>query len=103
MNICPNCGLPQEACICNELTKTSQKIRIETMSRRFGKLVTMITGIEKDSKDVAKKLKEFLACGGTVKNDIIELQGNHSKKAREKLIELGFDEKNIEEIEKKSK
>jgi len=43
-------------------------------------------------------LKEELACGGTVKNNIIELQGDHAKKVREKLIKMGFNENNIEEI-----
>jgi len=96
MDICPNCGLPTEACICKELAKTKQKIKIKTMKRRFGKIVTMISGIDSDTKEIAKKLKEELACGGTVKNNIIELQGNHVKKVREKLIDMGFNEENIE-------
>lgn len=97
MNICPKCGLPLEACICKELAKTKQKIRIEKVTRRFGKVVTLVSGIENDTKDVAKKLKEELACGGTVKNSAIELQGDHRKKVKEKLIALGFEEENIEE------
>jgi len=97
MNICPKCGLPLEACICKELAKTKQKIRIEMVKRRFGKMVTLVSGIENDTKDIAKKLKEEFACGGTVKNNVIELQGNHGRRAREKLIELGFDAGNIEE------
>lgn len=96
MNICPKCGLPLETCICKELAKTKQKIRIEKTRRRFGKFVTVISGIDSDSKEIAKKLKEELACGGTVKNNIIELQGNHIKKAREKLISFGFNEENIQ-------
>lgn len=97
MNICPKCGLPLEACICKELAKTKQKIRVETAKRRFGKFVTLISGIENDTKDIAKKLKEEFACGGTVKNNVIELQGNHGRKVKEKLIALGFDAENIEE------
>ncbi|MEM4152930.1 MAG: stress response translation initiation inhibitor YciH [Candidatus Pacearchaeota archaeon] len=97
MNICPKCGLPLEACICRELEKTKQKIKIEKVKRRFGKVVTTISGIENDMKTIAKKLKEELACGGTIKNNIIELQGDHSKKVKELLIKLGFEEGNIEE------
>lgn len=97
MNICPRCGLPLEACICKELEKTKQKIKIEKVKRRFGKVVTTISGIENDVKNIAKKLKEEFACGGTVKNNVIELQGDHSKKVKEKLIALGFEEGNIEE------
>ncbi len=96
MDICPKCGLPKEACICKELAKTKQKIKIKTTKRRFGKIVTMVLGIESDTKEIAKKLKAELACGGTVKNNIIELQGNHVKSVKQKLIELGFDEENIE-------
>lgn len=97
MNICPRCGLPLEACICKELEKTKQKIKIEKVKRRFGKVVTTISGIENDTKNIAKKLKEEFACGGTVKNNVIELQGDHSKKVKDKLIALGFEEGNIEE------
>lgn len=97
MNICPRCGLPLEACKCKDLAKTKQRIRVERVKRRFGKMVTIISGIENDTKDIAKKLKEEFACGGTVKNGTIELQGDHWRKVKSKLIELGFEEENIEE------
>ncbi len=97
MDICPKCGLPKAACICNELAKTKQKIRIEKIKRRFGKMVTVISGIDENHKDLAKRLKEELACGGTFKNGLIELQGDHVKKAKERLMKLGFSEENIEE------
>jgi translation initiation factor 1 len=96
MEICPKCGLPLEACICKELAKSKQKIKVERVSRRFGKIVTTISGIEDGIKEIATKLKEELACGGTVKNNVIELQGEHAKKVREKLISLGFSKDNIE-------
>ena len=98
MDICPNCGLPTEACICNELQKSKQKIQIKKIKRKFGKFVTEIHGLDKQVKETAKRLKEELACGGTVKNKVIELQGDHAKKVKEKLIKMGFDESNIEEI-----
>ena len=97
MDICPKCGLPKAACICNELAKTKQRIRIEKIKRRFGKIVTVISGIDENHKDIAKKLKEQLACGGTVKNNVIELQGDQAKRAKEALIKLGFNQDNIEE------
>jgi len=97
MEICPKCGLPIAACICNELSKDSQKVKIEKIKRRFGKIVTIVSGIDDNGKDVAKKLKEELACGGTYKNKIIELQGNQAKKTKEILIRLGFNQENIEE------
>ena len=97
MDICPKCGLPTETCICKELEKTKEKIRIKKDKRRFGKMVTLVSGIESDTKEIAKKLKEKLACGGTVKNNTIELQGDHLKKVKEELIKMGFNEENIEQ------
>jgi translation initiation factor 1 len=98
MEICPKCGLPQEACVCEQIVKSSQKIKVKTDKKRYGKIVTVITGFEKgiNVKEIAKTLKNRLACGGTYKNDIIELQGNHTKKIKELLIELGFEEESID-------
>jgi translation initiation factor 1 len=98
MNICERCGLPKEACVCKELIKSEEKIKIRKEQRRYRKYVTMISGIDKESiKDIAKKLKTELACGGTVKDNVIELQGDHTRKTKEKLIEYGFKEENISE------
>lgn len=98
MNICERCGLPKEACVCKELIKSEEKIRISKEQRRYKKYVTLISGIDKESiKEIAKKLKSELACGGTVKGNVIELQGDHMKKVREKLIEYGFKKENISE------
>ncbi len=99
MDICPKCGLPLEACVCKEIAKTTQKeIVVKTEKRKFGKIQTIITGLEDvDIKDIAKKLKARLACGGTVKNNTIELQGNHKDKIKPILVELGFDETQIKD------
>lgn len=98
MNICERCGLPIEACVCKELSKSEEKITISKVNRRFGKAVTLISGIDKESiKEIAKRLKTEMACGGTVKDNVIELQGDQTRKAREKLIEYGFSEENISE------
>lgn len=96
MEICPKCGLPKEACTCSELEKSQQKIKITKAERKFKKKVTVVEGITQDIKKIAKELKGELACGGTVKENKIELQGDHIKKVKEKLVKLGFDEENIE-------
>jgi translation initiation factor 1 len=41
-------------------------------------------------KDLMKQLKSRLACGGTVKEGRIELQGDHKARAKEVLVEIGF-------------
>lgn len=97
MDICPKCGLPIQACVCGDIAKTQQKIDVKTEKRRFGKVSTMISGFDDgiDLKEVAKKLKEKRACGGTIKNKVIELQGNHKGHIKPILVELGFNEEQI--------
>lgn len=95
--ICPNCGLPKEICACESIAK-EDKIRVFTSERRFGKLTTVITGMSRDIelKKIAKELKTRLACGGTVKNGSIELQGNHKEKVKALLVKMGFPGDKIE-------
>ena len=99
MEICPKCGLPEQACVCEQIVKSSQRIKITTDRKRYGKIVTIVTGFDKgiDGKKTAKALKNELACGGTYKDDMIELQGDHRKKIKEALVKLGFDEESIGE------
>jgi len=87
------------ACVCGDIAKTQQEITVTTEKRRFGKVNTMISGFDDgvDIKDVAKKLKMKRACGGTVKNKIIELQGNHKGFIKPILVSEGFSEDQINE------
>ena len=78
MDICPKCGLPLQACVCEEIAKTEQRIQVRTEKKKFGKLATLFSGFQGvDLKTVARGLKQELACGGTVKDNVIELQGDH--------------------------
>ena len=91
--ICSVCGLPEELCMCEQIAKEQQKIRILTDTRRYGKIVTVVEGIDDtdiDLDDLARKLKTRCAAGGTAKEGRIELQGEHKKKVKEVLEELGF-------------
>ncbi len=97
--ICPKCGLPQELCVCEIIAKEEQRIKVRGAKRKFGKITTMIEGIDEkqiDLKEVAKKLKSRLACGGTVKHNVIELQGDHRSSIKQELIKLGFAEETID-------
>ena len=85
--------------MCEQIVKSSQKIKVTTDRKRYGKIVTVVTGFESgiDVKKIAKQLKNEFACGGTYKDDMIELQGDHTKKIKESLVKLGFSEESISE------
>ncbi len=91
--ICSSCGLPVELCVCEEIAREQQRIRIYTEKRRYGKIVTVVEGIDTGDINVdelAKELKTRCASGGTVKNGTIELQGDHKKKVLQVLQKMGF-------------
>ena len=97
-NICPKCGLAKEFCVCETLTKEEQKIKIYSERIRFKRFVTMIDGLSSDvdKKGLAKELKTKLACGGTIKDGKIELQGQHKERVKELLVKMGLNADQIE-------
>jgi len=99
-DICPRCGLPKDLCVCEEIAKETQKIKIRTDKARFGKIVTIIEGLDSsiDGEMLAKELKKSLACGGTFKEGKLILQGDHKNKVKELLIKKGFKEDQIDVI-----
>jgi translation initiation factor 1 len=97
--VCPTCGLPKDLCVCSEIEKEQQRIRIRLETRKFGRPTTIIDGIDDRNSNlanIAQKLKSFCACGGTSKNGQIMLQGDHRERVREYLIKTGYPEENIE-------
>lgn len=85
--------------MCEQIVKSSQKIKVTTDKKRYGKIVTVVSGFDSgiDVKKIAKALKNELACGGTYRDSTIELQGEHTRKIRPILVKLGFDEQSISE------
>ena len=95
----PITGLPKELGVWESITKENQRIVISMEKKKFGKPYTVIEGIdarELNIKDIAKKLKNQFACGGTAKDNRIELQGDHKAKVRERLIAMGFAAESID-------
>src|SRR5262249_10030760 len=105
--ICPKCDKPHAQCTCSKNPVAASKspvrpqgdgiIRVgrETKGRR-GKGVTTITGLPLDQDallDLAAKLKNRCGSGGTVKEDRIEIQGDHREVIVTELEKLGYNAK----------
>jgi translation initiation factor 1 len=97
--VCDKCGLPEDLCVCEEISKESLRVKIYTDKRRFGKVATIVEGIEDkdiDIKELSSLLKAKCACGGTIKGRTIELQGDHKEKVKEILESIGFSSDSID-------
>lgn len=60
---------------------------------RGGKTVSLVKNLvlsPKDMKALSKKLKQACGSGGTIKDDVIEIQGEHREKIAEVLQKLGY-------------
>jgi len=60
---------------------------------RGGKAVTLVKKLilsEDDMRELAKKLKQMCGSGGTIKDDAIEIQGEHREKIAEALGNMGY-------------
>ncbi len=79
------------------MQKEETFIKVKTERRRYGRKVTIIEGLESETnfQDLLTKLKSACACGGTVKNNIVELQGDHRRHVRKLMMKWGFPGDNI--------
>jgi len=77
-----------------DLPPQQQNIRVQaTRSGRKGKTVTVITGFQHKPETLAKLLKQLktqCGSGGTVKDDTLEIQGDHKQKLVDILGKLGY-------------
>ncbi len=97
--VCPVCGLPQELCVCGTISSEKELIKVRLELRRFRKPTTIIEGIDPKNNnlhDISKKLKTWCACGGSAKNGVIILQGDHRESMVEYLGKFGFPSESIE-------
>lgn len=87
-------GLPAELGIDEELGKQRDRVTVERVTRRYGKPVTLVTGFESGTVDLvalASELKRALATGGSVKDQRIEVQGDHVDAVTALLAQRGFE------------
>jgi|TARA_B110000914_G_scaffold106944_1_gene93752 translation initiation factor 1 len=93
--ICPGCGNPIKQCTCRKQTSPfgdgNVRVSRETKGRK-GKGVTLIKGLAMDAatlKLMSKKLKAMCGSGGTVKEGVIEIQGDHIERILDYLKKQG--------------
>ncbi|MCF6247628.1 MAG: translation initiation factor Sui1 [Desulfobacula sp.] len=97
-NICSSCSKQLAKCKCknkkNSLPKEDGIVRVQRSTKgRKGKGVSQICGLALEGnqlKDLAKKLKQKCGTGGTVKNGVIEIQGDHRDFLVNELNTLGY-------------
>lgn len=82
--MCPDCRQPIAACICRQslaVVKTDGVVRVSRETKgRGGKSVTLVKGVVLDALALAllgKQLRTACGTGGTVKDGVIEVQGDH--------------------------
>jgi translation initiation factor 1 len=101
--VCPECGRPVGDCSCKSARTAIPagdgivRVSHETKGRK-GKGVTLIKGLALDGQalaGLAKQLKAACGSGGTVKDGVIEIQGDHRDLLIAALLEQGHTVKRV--------
>ncbi|MGE3314936.1 MAG: translation initiation factor [Planctomycetaceae bacterium] len=95
---CDRCGALEPACTCPPpapvaVPPEKQQIRIAIERRKNGKTVTALRGASTEADahlELLTKLKSVCGAGGTFKDDVIEIQGDHVARITETLAKLGY-------------
>jgi translation initiation factor 1 len=94
--MCPDCRQPVAQCTC-KLPAAPTGDGIVRVSRetkgRGGKAVTLVKGVLLDAAalaDLGKQLKAACGTGGTVKDGVIEVQGDHIERVMQILKTQGY-------------
>ena len=96
--MCPACRKPIAQCIC-KLAETAAPpsdgiVRVSRESKgRGGKQVTIVRGVPLSTTELdvlGKQLKAACGSGGTVKDGVVEVQGDHCDKVMAFLRAQGY-------------
>jgi translation initiation factor 1 len=95
---CEICGELEAECVCpppepERISPGKQTARVAVEKRKGGRKVTVVRGLATQGHDLSGLLATLkLACGagGTVKEDLLEIQGEQAERVRAKLLELGY-------------
>ena len=95
--VCERCGKVDEECRCPlaaapVVPASEQTARVAVEQRKRGKVVTVVRGLVNDSAlpPLLKTLKDACGAGGTMKDEALELQGDHSDRVAELLRAVGY-------------
>lgn len=100
--VCPACNQPERKCRCprrttREVPRPHRGVRVGRSSKgRKGKPVTTISGLllgEAALRDLSRELKQLCGSGGTLREGVIEIQGEHRDTLVEALRERGIEAK----------
>jgi translation initiation factor 1 len=96
-SLCPNCRRAVKDCVCPQGAPGAAKpgaVRVgREVKGRAGKGVTTVTGLGLSPADIdalATRLKKRCGSGGTVRDGIIEIQGDHRDTIVAELVKLGW-------------
>jgi translation initiation factor 1 len=94
--MCPGCRQAVAACVCKAAAPVPVGDGVARVWRetkgRGGKAVTLVKGLALDANTLAalgKQLKAACGSGGTVKDGVIEVQGDHAERVVQELTRLG--------------
>jgi translation initiation factor 1 len=93
--MCPACRQPIAQCACRKKVPAAGDgiVRVSReVAGRGGKAVTVVRGLALDAAaltQLAKQLKAICGAGGTVKDGVIEVQGDHCERVIEALKKQG--------------
>ena len=94
--ICPGCGQPVGKCSCKKQAVMPNGDGTARVSRstkgRGGKCVSLVTGLQLGTEELnrlARHLKQKCGSGGTAKEGVIEIQGDHRELIVKELAMLG--------------
>ncbi len=95
--MCPDCRQPKAQCMCKAAAAVPAGDGIVRVSRqtkgRGGKAVTVVKGVPLSADDLVllgKTLKTACGSGGTVKDGVIEVQGDHVERVIDALKAQGY-------------
>lgn len=95
---CERCGELEVDCQCKperlpRLPPEKQTARLQVEKRKRGKLVTVVRGLsatDSDLPNLLKRLKDECGAGGTLKDNVIEIQGDQQERVRQSLRQTGY-------------